>query len=1342
MRRAEEEWPQSAIRAFAPCRTNGRCVTCGRQRTVNPFNREWPGMAMPMRRISMVLAGVVVLTAGLGAAAAGPAMAAAGALQVTRMTADGDVNPLGVDVARPRLAWLLSATTNDAIQSAYQVRVAASESALTSGSTLTWDSGVVQSARSTGIAYGGPALKSATRYFWQVRVWDGGGSASAWSAPAWWEMGLLTPDDWSGAKWIGADDGVPHWPAGTVATASSTHPHPTNGFDPSNALDGDQGTFWNDNTINVFPDWLQVTAPTAVTLPGITIVTHPAGGAEDFTVDTLDGAGNWQTQANVTGDTDVTRYVQFDAPVTTTAVRITVTKDWEQDPSAQWTRIAEVIPGEFSGFPSAIPAPLLRTGFAVGKQVASARAYICGLGYYVLSIDGKRIGDRVLDPSFTAYDKTAEYASYDVTSAVASQGAHAVGVTLGRGFYGLYPGDTKYWGGAPWLSDTAQMIFKLQIDYTDGSRQTVVSDGDWRTHDGPTMRDSIYAGETYDARRAVPGWDSPGFDAGSWAPAEVVESPTAQLVAERTPPIRVVGSMTAERISNPAPGTYVFRFPVVTAGWARLRVRGPAGTEVTLRYGERLRPDGTVDNDGDSGLTNGPVQTDRYILSDDPGVQTWEPSFSYKGFQYIQVDGYPGVPDASDVQAEIVHSDVASAGSFSSSNPILNTIDANTRRTILNNLHSILTDTPEFEKRGWLDDASVLGATTTDNFGMRNFYRNWLISIQDDQNSNGAGVELSPNPFPAGYNDPEWAGALVLIPWQLYQDYGDTDVLATSFDSMARYVDYLTTQATGFIQRGVYGDWASPNPDPVHETAAFAPPEGPQLSATAYYYKDAVATAQAARALGRDADAAHYEQLAGEIKAAFNASFLDTAAGVYRTDRAVGYRQASNAIPLTFGLVPHDLVGKVAANLAADVEAHGNHLNTGDAGTRELLPALTENGYPDLAFAVATQLSYPGWGYQIGLGATTLWERWERVSRSYDHAFEGTIDDWFYRDLAGIKPAAPGYTQIAIEPHVPSGLDHAAATQQTAAGTVASSWTKTDGKLHLLVRIPANTTATVHVPLFGNGAGTAPAGARLLHVDDTAAVYAVGSGSWEFTSNDPPVAALEISPPDHPVLIPPTGSASADFTLQNVTQRDIAVEPAVTASAGYTASRPDRVTVPAEGSTTVSVGVTAEPDAGPGTVTLTAGGVSAGGALQPTDDWVRFATMSASSSYPGHPPEAVNDGDTTSDGWDSARGWNDGTIAAFPDTLTATWEQPVTLRRAVVYTLDSATYPAADWGLRDYDVQALEDGQWQTVAQVRGNVSGTVTSTFDAVTTTALRLSIADTNDHAYSRVIEFEAYP
>ena len=1045
------------------------------------------------RRAVLATAVATTLLTGAMAGAAGAATAT-GSLTVSGVTADGEANPRGVDAARPRLAWLLRSHGRDGGQSAYRVLVASSARRLSDGEADVWDSGKVESSESAGITYGGPALQAATRYHWQVRVWDRDGRPSPWSAPAWWEPGLLAPADWGGAQWIGGPAAESAWPDGTVAAASSFHPaNPGITYEPANAIDGNAATFWNDSTLAAYPDWLTITSPSPVTLPGVTVSSHSDGVIQDYVVETWDGE-QWVQQAAITGSDTVTRQVRFPAPVSTTRVRITVTRAQQNGAFPQFSRIAEVQPGLVDPFPVHPAAPLLRKGVEVAKQVTEARAYVSGLGYSVLTIDGERVGDSVLDPGFTVYDKTALYATYDVTAALRERGEHALGVTLGRGFFGLYPEDTKYWGGAPWLADP-RLRLKLEIRYADGSRDTIVSDDSWRAHDGPTTRDSIYMGETYDARRAVPGWDTPGFDASGWQRAAEVAAPTANLRSQRVQPIRVVDTMRADQVTNPRPGTHVFRFPVMTAGWARLTVRGSAGTEVTLRYGEQLRPDGTVDNAGDPGLTNGPIQTDRYILSGD-GTEVWEPSFSYKGFQYVQVDGYPGMPDTDDVVARVVHTDVPTAGTFSSSDDLLNTIHAMTRRTILNNLHSIFTDTPVFEKRGWLGDANVLLPTTTDNFGMHRFYRKWLGDILDNQGADGAGVELAPNPFPAGYTDPIWAGALVDIPWRLYQDYGDRDALASSYAAMARYVDYLAAHSDGLLQQGFYGDWVSPS---TSGTFPF-PPEGARLTATAYFHRYAVVLARAARALGHDADEARFSALAERIQEAFNAEFLDRERGVYRTERAVGYRQTSNAVPLAFGLVPPDLVDKVTENLVADVRARGNHLNTGHAGTQQLLPVLTERGYVDTAFAIATQRSYPSWGYWIENGATSLWEAWETNTRSRDHAFLGSIDDWFYRYLAGIRPAAAGYAQIEIRPYVPTHLDHAAASQKTVRGTVASSWRKTGRTFHLDVTVPANATAAVHVPRFGNDKAGASRGAKLLRMEDDAAVYEVGSGQWSFTS--------------------------------------------------------------------------------------------------------------------------------------------------------------------------------------------------------------------------------------------------
>jgi alpha-L-rhamnosidase len=1285
----------------------------------------------------VLLAAALATTLVPGAATAAPPT---GSLTVARMTADGGENPLGVDAARPRLAWVLRPDRRDAVQTAYRVLVASSARGLADGEADVWDSGKVGSAESAGVAYGGPPLRAATRYHWKVRVWDRDDRPSSWSAPAWWETGLLEPADWSGARWIGAPAAEPAWPEGTVATASSFHPpNPGLTYEPANAIDGNAATFWNDSTLAAYPDRLTITAPSPVTLPGVTVSSHSDGVIQDYAVETWDGE-QWVQQASITGSDAVTRQVGFPAPVSTTRVRITVTRA-QQTRFPEFSRIAEVQPGLVDPLPVHPPAPLLRRDVAVAKRVEEARAYVSGLGYYVLTIDGERIGDRVLDPGFTVYDETALYSTYDVTSALRDPGDHTLGVALGRGFFGLYPEDTKYWGNAPWLGEP-RLRLKLEIRYADGSRDTVVSDASWRAHDGPTTRDSIYLGETYDARRALPGWDTPGFDANGWRPAAEVAAPTANLRSQRVEPIRVVDTMRAERITNPRPGTYMFRFPVMTAGWARLTVSGTAGTEVTLRYGEQLRDNGTVNNDGDPGLTNGPIQSDRYILSGD-GTETWEPSFSYKGFQYVQVDGYPGVPDEDDVVARVVHTDVRNAGTFSSSDDLLNTIHAMTRRTILNNLHSIFTDTPVFEKRGWLGDANVLLPATTDNFGMHRFYRKWLRDILDNQGADGAGVELAPNPFPAGYTDPIWAGALVEIPWRLYRDYGDRDVLAESYVAMARYVDYLVAHSDGLIQQGFYGDWVAPS---TSGTFPF-PPEGARLTATAYFHRYAVLVARAARALGHDADADRFSALAGKIEQAFNVEFLDRERAIYRTERAVGYRQTSNAVPLAFGLVPPDLVDEVTANLVADVRARGNHLNTGRAGTQHLLPVLTERGHVDTAFAIATQRTYPSWGYWIENGATSLWEAWETTTRSRDHAFLGSVDDWFYRYLAGIRPAAPRYARITVRPYVPAHLDRATAAQETVRGTVASSWRKTGGTFHLDVTVPANATATVHVPLFGGEVAGANRGAKRVRVEDDAAVYEVGSGRWSFTSRLPEehLRSLSVSAEPQRIAAAPGEPMTVDVTVTGRAPGGVRGSLAVIVPDGWSATPAapafelDRHG--ALDSETIEVTIT-PPQTATGeeaTIAFEAEGRGMSGSAETRavllGRWPAGTTAAASSHHPSnvvggevrtYEPANAIDGDL-------ATFWNDATPGAYPDVLTITAPRPVTLSG-----VSFASF--ADGVPVDFDVQTWDGSAWVTRASVTGNDRVARRIPFGAaVTTSRVRLVVTrDQFQHGeFSRVAE-----
>lgn len=715
-------------------------------------------------------------------------------------------------------------------------------------------------------------------------------------------------------------------------------------------------------------------------------------------------------------------------------------------------------------------APLLRAVFHITKPVANARLYIGAAGYYVASLNGNRVGDAVLDPGFTAYDKRVLYATYDVTGGIVP-GTNALGVTLGRGFYAMDTASGKilWWNRAPWLARQPRLIAKLDITYADQTHTIVVSASDWLTHPGPTTSDSLYRGETYDARLYPTGWDTPGYDDRDWTKVSVAVAPSAHLQAQTAEPMRITNELKAVGISQPKPGVFVFKFPVMMAGWPRLTVSGSAGTTVMLRLGEKLHADGTVDNMGDPGLTPGEIQRYEYTLAGH-GTEVWEPRFSYAGFQYIQMDHFPGVPTINSLVACEVHSDVRTIGSFSCSSALLNKVHDMCKQSVLGNLHGVFTDSPMYEKRGWGDDGSLC-AQAADNFGMLGFFEKWLNDIGDTQNSRGNIADIAPG-LDEG-NDPSWSSDFVVLPWRLYQEYGDPRAISTHYAAMKRYLEYLSSQAANHLPKGFYGDWVSPG--------FVQPPEGPDLVAAANYYRDVLLFSKMGTVLGYATDAARYRDLAEEIKQAFNAKYLDRPAGVYRTERDAGYRQTSNALPLDYGLVPADMVAPVTSNLVADVLKHNRHLNTGSFGTAALLPALSGHGQAGLAYAIASQTDYPSWGWWLANGATTTWEQWVCGAslRSRNHAFLGSVDDWFYKYLGGIQPAEPGYKTINIRPCFPSGLTWVSAAMDTPQGMVSSRWKRESNDLvELAVEIPPNAEADVWLPgessahRFGSGRHT------------------------------------------------------------------------------------------------------------------------------------------------------------------------------------------------------------------------------------------------------------------------------
>lgn len=892
-----------------------------------------------MNRLSPIVPLLAAATATLASPQESPSMSS---VKVIRCTTEYAINPLGLDERRPRLAWTLASDESGQKQTAYRVLVATSPEALARNRADIWDSGRVPSPESAHVVYGGPELKSRTRYWWKVRVWDARSAASGWSAPVWFETGLMEARDW-GAQWIGAPP---------------------------------------------------------------------------------DGAGSR-------------------------------------------------------------PAPLLRRSFTLPGEPACARAYVCGLGYYELTVNGRRVGDHVLDPGYTRFDKRALYTTYDVTSLL-RRGENVVGVTLGRGWFGVAVPNVWNFHKAPWHGEP-RLLFRLEAGDEDGRRTVIVSDANWRTHDSPTLADAIYVGDTYDARRELPGWDRPGFDASGWRPAAVLPAPTERLVSQCLEPMRVTRTLRPKAITNPRPGTWVFDLGTNIAGWARIRVRGAAGTTIEIRYAEVLDGKGLAKLSND--LVSAETQVDRYTLKG-RGTEVWEPRFSYKGFRYVQVDGWPGTPAPRSVEGREVHTDVRSTGSFVCSDATLNALHRMTRQSLLNNYHSIPTDTPVYEKNGWLGDAHLTAATGMREFAAASFYAKWLDDIADSLRDDGLIPVIAPDPGWGRMDAPEWGAAYILVAGALYDHYGDVRVVERHYDRMKRYVTFLERQQRDGISPSVLGDWLPPGYNGN-------PPEGPAVSAASYVYRCAKVMAAFVRRLGRTEDAGHFEQVMERIAGALNTRYLDQETGAYRTDVSTGYRQATAILPLAFGITPKEHEAKVLARLIEDIRGKGEHLDTGILGAAELLPLLTRHGHVDLAFSIATQPTPPGWGYWVKQGATTLWEAWGDDARSRGHHMFGSIEDWFYQYLAGIHP--PGETRrFLVRPYLPAGLTFVRASIDTLYGRVASSWRRGAGRLSFDVTVPTNTTARVELPVTGGQRVTAPKAARRLPDAEGRAVFEVGAGRHRF----------------------------------------------------------------------------------------------------------------------------------------------------------------------------------------------------------------------------------------------------
>ncbi len=764
------------------------------------------------------------------------------------------------------------------------------------------------------------------------------------------------------------------------------------------------------------------------------------------------------------------------------------------------------------------PAPLLRKEFVLGKQVARARAYVTGLGYYELRLNGERVGDQLLDPGWTAYSKRVLYSTYDITAQL-KKGANAVGVMLGNGWYNPLP--LALWGAinprdSLTVGDPCAKV-QLVVEFADGTSQTIGTDDTWHTSEGPILRNSVYLGEVYDARREQPGWDRAGFDPSRWEAAVLADdSKFGPLQAQDAPPIRVTHTLKPISLAEPNPGVFLFDFGQNFSGWARLHVQGPAGVRVRMRSGELLYPDGTLNgmtavagqikNGGadyryeGTGKPKTAFQLDEYVLRGD-GPEVFTPRFTFHGFRYVEVTGFPGKPAVDALEGLRLNSDVQTAGTFECSNEMFNRIQKMVLWTELANLFSVQSDCPHREKFGYGGDIVASSEMAMLNFDMARFYAKAAQDLVDSVRSNGGFTETSPyvGISDEGLGDKSgpigWGTAQPLLLWQLHQYYGDTRLLEQQYEATRRWIALLHSVAKeGILDNGISD----------HESLV---PKPRALTGTAFYYFNVKLFGQLARLLGKDVDATEAEAKAEFIKAAFNRRFLQPGTGRYDAGT-----QACQAFALYMGLTPAAETPRALEVLVQDIEkTHGGHLSTGIFGTKYMLQVLTDLGRSDVAYVIANQRTFPGWGHMLEKGATTLWEHWEFSDNTFSHSHPmfGSVSEWFYKALAGIRPAqdAVGFDRIVIEPQPVGDLKWVKANYDSVRGRISVAWTKESGQFKLRLHVPVGTTATVILP-SGNPAGVSESGKpldrakgiRLVGAGDRRITVQVESGDYSFVS--------------------------------------------------------------------------------------------------------------------------------------------------------------------------------------------------------------------------------------------------
>ncbi|WP_406443663.1 alpha-L-rhamnosidase [Streptomyces sp. NBC_01613] len=1030
-------------------------------------------------------------------------------LRVTAPTVEYVRHPLGLDAQHPRLSWPLASDKAGMRQSAYQVRVAGTASGLPRPDV--WDSGKVTSGESVLVPYAGPRLKPRTRYFWSVRVWDADGQVSDWSAPSWWETGLMDAGQWTadwisapagladapsfeGGSWIWFPEGDPtssvpaatRWfrgaaqlPAGITAatlaiTADNVYAVSVNGVEVAHTdLDTDNDDWKRPAVVDVLD---QVRAGDNVIAVSATNATEgPAGLIAALVVRTASGEqkvftdGSWKVTDQEPADG--WRESGFDDAGWPAAK---VAAAWGSGP---WGRVV----------PVSYAVTQVRHEFRLPpRKVARARLYATALGLYEAHLNGSRVGTDQLAPGWTDYRTRVQYRTYDVTTLL-RPGTNAVGAYLAPGWYA---GNVGMFGPGQYGQHPALLV-QLEVEYADGTSERITSGTDWRAAAGPIVAADLLNGETYDARKETPGWASPGFDDTGWLGVRGAgDVGPGLIVAQVDGPVHVERELTPKKITQPKPGVHVFDLGQNMVGSVRLRVKGEAGETVRLRHAEVLNPDGTVY----TANLRSAAATDTYTLKGQGKEEVYEPRFTFHGFRYVEVTGFPGTraPSAQAVTGRVMHTSAPFTLDFETDVPMLNQLHSNITWGQRGNFLSIPTDTPARDERlGWTGDINVFAPTASYTMESARFLSKWLVDLRDSRTAEGAFTDVAPMVGTVGNGTAGWGDAGVTVPWALHQAYGDRQVLADAWPSVQTWLTYLEKNSEKLLRPAQgYGDWLNVDDETPKDVIA-----------TAYFAHAADLAARMAGELGKDA--APYRDLFGRIRTAFQDAYVGS------DGRVKGDTQTAYVLALSMDLLP-DASRKAAADrLVALIEAKDWHLSTGFLGTPRLLPVLTDTGHTDVAYRLLRQRSFPSWGYQIDRGSTTMWERWDSIRpdgtfqdpamNSFNHYAYGSVGEWMYTNIAGIAAGRPGYREIVIRPRPGGDVNSARATFTSVYGPVSTRWQLRSGRFTLTCAVPPNTTAEVWIPASAREEVTHTDG-TFLRQEDGCAVYRVGSGTHRFST--------------------------------------------------------------------------------------------------------------------------------------------------------------------------------------------------------------------------------------------------